>query len=174
MIVAGCAPGAASPSLTSQSAPTPARAEDSQGQYRLAFELAKSDWRTTEAITGEATLSLIGLSSVDFGASGSGPIQFSFDEIGGSRHEPGLGTPDCRLYRLEEGNPISSPIKKSGLGFGPSAQPSDFDRWFATDPLVHLPAGDWKITAIADVWKNICPVAGDQPLRAAVLIHVTA
>ena len=160
--------------MNRQTAPAPARAEVSQGQYRLVFELPKSDWRTSEAITGEATLSLIGLSSVDFGASGSGPIQFSFDEIGGSRHEPGLGTPDCRLYRLEEGAPISSPIKKSGLGFGGDAQPSDFVRWFATDPLVHLPAGDWKITATANVWKNICPVTGDQPLRAAVVIHVAA
>jgi len=119
-----------------------------------------------------ATLSLVGSDPIDFGSSGSGPIMFAFDEIGGSRHVAGTGTPDCRSYRLEAGQTITSPIKKWGMGYGGDAQPSDFDRWFETDPTVHLPAGEWTITATAIVWPGVCPTAGTVTLRAAVSVHV--
>jgi hypothetical protein len=169
--VAGCAAGTASSSATGATSTTPARAEDTQGPYRLVIELPRTDWHASDAITGEATLSLVGSDGVVFGSSGSGPIAFAFDEVGGSRHVQGLMTPDCRSYRLEAGKPISSPIKKSGV-YSADALPSDFNRWFMTDPLVHLPAGDWKITAIALVSSGICPASDDLTLHAAVLVHV--
>jgi hypothetical protein len=177
LVVVGCSGGTSASTAPGQAAaspaPTPAQATDTQGKYRLVFELPRTDWRASDAITGEATLSLIGADAVDFGASGSGPLAFSFEEIGGSRHVDGHGTPDCRGYRLEAGKPVFSPIKKSG-GYSADAPPSDFNRWFMTDPLVHLPAGDWTITAIADVWAGICPVPSERPLRAAIRVHVTA
>ena len=173
LAVIGCSATTPTPANPSQAVPTPAQATDTQGSYRLVFELPRTDWRASDAITGEATLSLIGSGSADFGSSGSGPIAFAFEEIGGSRLVYGHGTPDCRSYRLEAGKPVSSPIKKSG-GYSADAPPSDFNRWFMTDPVVHLPAGDWTITAIADVWAGICPVPSERPLRAAILVHVTA
>jgi hypothetical protein len=45
---------------------------------------------------------------------------------------------------------------------------------FATDPQVHLPAGDWRITATAAVFRELCPGSGDLTLTAAVVVHVTA
>src|SRR5450759_545244 len=138
LVVAGCAAGNTTSTAPSQAtltpAPTPAQATDTQGRYRLVFEMPRTDWRASDAITGQATLSLIGSDAVDFGASGSGPIAFSFEEIGGSRSVGGHGTPDCRGYRLEAGKPVSSPLKKSG-GYSGDAAPSDFNRWFMTDPL---------------------------------------
>ena len=72
LVVAGCAAGANASTAPSQAAltpaPTPAQATDTQGQYRLVFELPRTDWRASDAITGEATLSLIGADAVDFGA----------------------------------------------------------------------------------------------------------
>jgi hypothetical protein len=173
VVVAGCAAGTASPSITGSTSTTPVRAEDTQGQYELVFELPRTDWHASDVITGEATLSLIGSGVANFGSSGSGPLAFAFDEVGGSRHVQGLMTPDCRSYRLEAGKPISSSIKKSGV-YSSGAPPSDFGRWFMTDPVVHLPAGDWKITAMALVSSGICPGPDDITLHAAVLVHVTA
>ncbi len=170
LAAAGCEPGpTAGPTIT-----TPARAEDSQGSFRLAFEMPKANWQTTEAITGHAWLTNIGPEAVDYGTPGGGPIFFSFDQLDGPRHVDGRGPPNCTFPRLEAGQQVSSPIRKSGPGFDPSAQPSDFDRWFSTDALVHLPPGLWKITAMAQVWHAICPVAADRPLLAAIAIRVTA
>lgn len=173
LVVAGCATGPASPSAIGRASTTPARAVDSQGQYQLVFELPRTDWRASDAITGEATLSLIGSDGVDFGASGSGPIAFAFDEVGGSRHVGWTLTADCRLYHLNAGQSISSPIKKSGEYSG-DAPPSDFNRWFMTDPLIHLPAGDWTITATVDPSSWPCSASVRYSLHAAVLVHVTA
>ena len=139
----------------------------------MVFELPKSEWHASEAITGQATFSVIGSAAVYYGSSTSGPILFAFDQLDGDRHMSGPETADCRWRRLEPGIPVSSPIRKAG-GYGPSAQPSDFDRWWATDPAIHLPPGEWRITAIAKAWHATCPGQGDLTLHAAVVLHVSA
>jgi hypothetical protein len=124
-------------------------------------------------ITGEATLSVIGTKRVEYGTPGGGPIFFSFDQLDGDRQIEGRGPPNCTWRTLESGQPISQPIEKSGTGFGPSARPSDFDRWFATDPEVHLPPGWWRITAAVQAWHATCPGPGDLSLHAAVVVRVS-
>jgi hypothetical protein len=173
LLVAACATSVASPSATGPTSTTPARAVDNHGQYQLVFELPRKDWRASDAITGEATLSLIGSDGVDFGASGSGPIAFSFDEVGGSRHAGWTLTADCQPYHLDAGQSISAPIKKSG-GYSEDASPTDFNRWFLTDPLVHLPVGDWTITGVAYLSTWPCSASVQYSLHAAVVVHVTA
>ncbi|MGD0122641.1 MAG: hypothetical protein ABSC46_08790 [Candidatus Limnocylindrales bacterium] len=174
IVASACGLGPVPPASAGPTTSVPARAEDSQGSFRLVLELPKTEWHTNEAITGEATLSVIGSEAVYYGSSGSGPILFSFDQLDGNRHMSGPETADCRWRRLEPGIPVSSPIRKSGPGFGPDAKPSDFDRWWATDPEIHLPPGEWRITAIAEAWHAICPGPGDLALRAAIVLHVSA
>jgi hypothetical protein len=177
LMVAGCS-GSTGPTATPSpagptSSPTPAQATDTQGKYHLVFELPKTDWRTTEAITGQATLSVVGSAGVDFGASGGGPLAFSFDEVGGSRHIHWVMTADCTTYRLDPGAPMSSPIKKSG-GADTSDPNYEFYRSFFADPLVHLPAGDWTITAVASLVDGAGCSGGSYTLNAPVTVHVTA
>ena len=167
LVVVGCSGGA------SQTAATPAQATDTQGKYRLVFELPASDWRASDAITGRATLSVVGSTGVDFGSSGQGPLAFQFDEVGGSRHMGGSMTADCVTYRLDPGTPISSQIKKSGGA--DTADPNyDFYRSFFAEALVHLPAGDWTITAIASLVEGTLCSGASYTLKAAVVVHVTA
>lgn len=177
LVVVGCAAGNTTSTAPSQAAltpaPTPAQATDTQGQYRLVFELPRTDWRASDAITGEATLSLIGADAVDFGASGMGPLAFGFDEVGGNRHVGWTMTADCKSYHLDAGQSISSPLKKSG-GYSADAAPSDFNRWFMTDPLVHLPAGDWTITAVASLVDGSYCSGAYYTLKTTVVVHVTA
>jgi hypothetical protein len=167
LVVAGCSGGA------SQTAATPAQATDTQGRYQLVFELPRTDWQTTDSITGLATLSLVGSGSSDFGASGEGPLAFGFDDVGGNRHVGWTMTADCKNYHLDAGQPMSAPIKKSG-GYSADAAPYDFNRWFMTDPLVHLPEGDWTITAFASLVDGSFCSGAYYTLKAAILVHVTA
>jgi hypothetical protein len=177
LVVAGCSGGTSASTAPGQAAaspaPTPAQATDTQGQYRLVFELPQTDWRASDPITGEATLSLIGADAVDFGASGMGPLAFGFDEIDGNRHVGWTMTADCRNYHLDAGQSMSSPIKKSGT-YSATAAPYDFNRWFMTDPLVHLQAGDWTITAIASLVDGSYCSGAYYTLKTTVVVHVTA
>ncbi len=163
VVVAGCGAG------TAQSAAT-GRAVDSTGQYQLVFEMPRTDWHAGDSITGTATLSFTGSGGTDIATSGSGPIAFDFDQVGGTHHVVGLGTPDCRIGRLNAGQSISSPLGKSGVDY--DRTDADFSRSFFADPLVHLPAGDWKITAVASLMQQSCGPPSDV-LRASLLVHVT-
>jgi hypothetical protein len=169
----GCSATTPTRAAPSQAAPTPAQATDTQGHYQLVFELPKTDWRASDSITGLATLSLIGSGSVDFGSSGSGPIGFGFDEVGGSRQMGPIWTADCRSGRLDAGQPKTSQITKSGgfIGEDPNVA---FYRSFFADPLVHLPAGDWTITAVASLVEGTACSGASYTLKVALLVHVTA
>jgi hypothetical protein len=177
LVVVGCSGGntaSATPSPAGPTpSPTPARATDTQGHYRLDFELPQTDWHTTDSITGLATLSLVGSGSADFGSSFSGPFFFNFAELSGTRHVDGTMTLDCKSYRLDAGRPMSSPIFKSGAYSG-DAPPSDFNRSFLEDRVVHLPAGDWTITAVANFVDGEGCSGASYTLKAAVVVHVTA
>lgn len=177
LVVAGCAAGNTPSTAPSQAtvtpAPTPVRATDTQGRYQLVFELPRTDWQTTDSITGQATLSLVGSGGVDFGSSGGGPIGFGFAEVGGSRQMGPAWTADCRFDRLVAGQPKTSQITKSGgfIGEDPNVA---FYRSFFADPLVHLPAGDWTITAVANFVEGSGCSGASYTLKAAILVHGTA
>jgi hypothetical protein len=172
LVVAGCSATTPTPAAPTP-VPTPAQATATQGRYQLVFELPKTDWRASDSITGLATLSLIGSGGVDFGSSGSGPIGFGFDEVGGSRQMGPAWTADCTSRRLDAGQPKTSQITKSGgfIGEDPNV---DFYRSFFADPLVHLPAGDWTITAVASFVEGTLCSGASYTLKAAILVHVSA
>lgn len=96
-------------------------AVDTQGAFRLTFSLTRATYHATEAISGTATLSVTNGSTAPIAASGDGPLGFSFDEVGGTRHMGTLWHLDCRGYSVGPGSPIASPVKK-GAG------------WSAEDP----------------------------------------
>src|SRR5664280_401051 len=133
LVVVGCSGGntaSATPSPAGPTpSPTPAQATDTQGKYRLVFELPASDWRASDAITGRATLSVVGSAGVDFGSSGQGPLAFQFDEVGGSRHMGGSMTADCVTYRL---------ARRSEVDAG---GPNDRERRPAGDGVARPPVG---------------------------------
>ncbi len=182
LAVIGCSATAATPTTApSPAAPTPAQATDTQGPYRLVFELPQTDWHTADSITGTATLSFVGAGGVDYVAWDDRPLYFSIEEVGGSRRIVGMIlSTECGGHHLDAADPVTSPITKAG-SYTMNGPDSDFYRSFFDDPLLHLPAGDWTITAIAsfaavaqsggcgDSFRSIGPM-----LKAAVTVHVTA
>src|SRR3954454_25100406 len=148
--VLGCSSAHATRIATASStrgATLSSHAENVQGRFRLVFDLPKDSWTTGEAIDGDAVLTVIGSGGVNVSGSGGGLIGFAFHEVGGKRRVDPTWSADCGPYRLDHG--ASTQIKKSGA-FDPAEPDADFYGSFFADPQVHLPPGDWIISAVAD------------------------
>jgi hypothetical protein len=161
------------------SAPTPAatfavvpvRTQVTDDHYELVLELPKSTWHTNEVITGRATLHLVTPTTMTVWGSGGGLLGFKYSEVGGDKKLDWLRTMDCGATDLAAGRPVVSPLTKSG-GYSADAPPTDFYRVWGEDPLIHLPVGDWKISAVTDFTEVNCGGDLRHNLEATVVIHV--
>ena len=171
VVLAGCAGGSEPPVGSPASGPA-GRASDTQGAFQLTFELPRTTFRAGEPIEGRATLAVIGGVALPFGSSGTGPFTFTFAEIGGRRNVGGLMTADCAPYRLAPGRPMTSAITKSG-GWSGDDPEAPFYRAFLADPVVSLPAGDWRITAGATLVEGEGCSGASRNLEAPITVHVT-
>ena len=81
-------------------------------------------------------------------------------------------TADCAPYRLEPGRPLTSAITKSG-GYSADDPNAAFYRAFLADPVVSLPAGDWRITAGASLVEGEGCSGASRNLSAPITVHVT-
>jgi hypothetical protein len=161
----GCVSGPAGPS------PAPPSARTVDGSFTLTFEMAKSAWAPSEAIQGSATLSYAGSGRLELWSSGAGPLNFGYAEVGGNRNMGPAWTADCKQASIEPGSPIASALGKSG-GWNGEDPNAPFYRSFFADPQVHLPAGDWDVTAVASFSEGACGGVQHE-LKATIRIHVT-
>ena len=123
-------------------------ASSTEGDYRLEFSVPHLGWKTGDAISGQADLELVG--SLPTTVSGAGElIIYSFSEVGGTREYGPLSLLDCGPIPLDPATPLGVALYKQGAVTA-SGGDADFQRAFMADPQVHLPAGTWDITAIAD------------------------
>ena len=165
LILAACASSAPSPTSS------PATAEDGEGPFLLVFTLPRTTWSAGESIEGGSRLALSALGPVTIVGSGGGVLGFGFAEVGGHRQMGPAMTADCRQYRIAVDEPIVSPIAKSG-GFSTDGPDAAFYRSFFADPLVHLPPGEWDITAIAEFAEDECG-GPTHSLKATIRVLVT-
>ncbi len=171
-IVLGACAEQTPPSPVSSSVDVAQRASDVQGAFQLTFELPRTTYRAGEAIEGQATLGVVGGSAVAFGSSGGGPFVFDVAEVGGLRRVGGAMTADCAPYRLEPGRPMVSAIIKSG-GYSADDPEAAFAQAFLDgNPVVSLPAGDWRITAGASLVEGEGCSGASRSLAAPIVIHV--
>jgi hypothetical protein len=172
-LVVGACDGSSAPSPATASPDGPAqRVSDVQGAFQLTFELPRTTFRAGEPIDGLATLGVIGDGAIAFGSSGGGPFVFDFAEIEGGRHVGGVMDGACAAYRLEPGRPMTSEITKSGA-FSAEDPEAAFYRTFLSDPVVSLPAGDWRITAAAALVEGKGCSGASRNLAAPITVRVT-
>ena len=77
--------------------------------------------------------------------SGSGPMTFGFQEIGGGRRAMGgVMTSDCGMKEFPAGQAVAIPLGKSG-GWNGDDPNAAFYRAWVKDPLLHLPIGHWQM-----------------------------
>ena len=74
-------PGAENPPTKASDA----QATDIDGRFQLNFSLPQASYRTTDAITGEAALSVTDGKDARIGGPGAGPLGFTFVEVAGTR-----------------------------------------------------------------------------------------
>jgi hypothetical protein len=124
------------------------------------------DVRTTLTWTGPAPRATIW-------GSGMGPVGFLYEELTGrKRTVGGVMTADCAQHLYDRGVVTPIPIGKS-VGWSEDDPDAPFLREFARDPLLHLPAGRWRISA--DLDGLLAPCDADAPaikLQAVLEIGV--
>jgi len=169
-LLAACSPAPSGP--TPAPSVSGASAADVQAPYLLTLELPSATWKADQPITGRATLALVQGSGVDLGGSGGGLLYFEYASVDGAHHVEGAMTADCRAYRLEPGAPMTAPLSHSG-GFYPEQPDYAFNKAFLTAPDVRLPAGDWKISAVAEFVEGQGCSGASRTIRSTVTIHVT-
>jgi hypothetical protein len=180
LVLAACTTGAPSstPTPGSTSGPSadgsqPGHAEERLGRYRLAFDLPRTTWNATEAIAGQATLELVDGSPVQLSGSGGGLLVFEFAGVDTRLHVQPVSPGSCMFpYPLAADAPIVSPITKSGA-YSPDQPDASFYASFFADPIVHLPPGEWEVTAIATFEEVRDCGAPTHAMRATVHLHVT-
>jgi hypothetical protein len=174
LLLAACAvPAPSSPRAPTAVVPGNAvQAVAAQGRFQLTFTLRKVVWRTDEAIDGEARLGLAGGPDVGVGGSGGGLMAFDFAEVGGNRVLGSAMTADCRPYTLSAVQPASTGLTKSG-GWSEDDPNAAFYRAFFADPLIHLPAGDWDVTAEAVFVEGQGCDGDPHTIKATIRVHVT-
>jgi len=92
--------------------------------------------------------------------------------VGGTRRVDPVWTADCAQHLLEPATPIGSQLTKSGA-VADTDPNAGFLRTFFADPLLHLPAGTWDITAIAQFIEAPACASGTRTMKATERITVT-
>jgi hypothetical protein len=165
---AGSTPSSTLPSSDANAAPA---AEDVEGPFHLEFTLPRTTWSAGESIEGQSQLSLVGGERVTIVGSGAGVLGFGFAEVGGHRQMGPAWRADCAIHVVAADRPIVSPIRKSG-GYSDDQPDAAFYRAFFGDPLVHLPVGEWDITAVAEFAEQECGGPA-HALEATIRVRVT-
>ncbi|MBA2381029.1 MAG: hypothetical protein H0V73_02870 [Chloroflexi bacterium] len=99
--------------------------------------------------------------------SGTGPVTFAFQEIGGTKRVMGGAmTADCGMTEFPSGAAVSVPFRKSGGWAGEDPNSAFYQAWFK-DPLLHLPAGHWQVRIDLGGYLTPCD-ANSKALAATV------
>jgi hypothetical protein len=149
----------------------PGHAEVVEGNFQLVFDLPKTVWHASEAITGTATLTIHGVDSVVVTGSGSGIVGFRYHSAGGDKHADWIWTADCGRHTLTAASPLVISLSKTPA-YSSDAAPTDFYRLFAMDPEIHLPAGEWVITALTQFSDGPMCDGIHYEMEAPITIHV--
>lgn len=169
LLLVACGPAQGTPAPSAQPG---AHAAQLQAPYLVTLDLPRDTWKAGEPITGAATLSLVQGAGADIGGSGGGLLAFEYASLDGLHQVEPVWTLDCHAFRLVADAPMTAPLSHSG-GFAPELPDFEFLRTFLTAPDVRLPAGDWKISAIADFVEGQDCSGASRTITATLTIHVT-
>jgi hypothetical protein len=168
VVLAGC--GKAEPT-SSEASPVALRAEDAG--WVLDVRLPSTTLAAVNAIPLETTVTWNGADpqSTIWG-SGSGVVTFAYMEIGGGgRSMGGVMNSDCRPHSFTRGVPVAV---QPGKGWATTGEDPNiaFYRAWAADPVLHLPAGRWRIVVGAEGMLAPCD-ANAPKLKLSIPIELT-
>jgi hypothetical protein len=150
--------------------PDPISTTTTQGRFVLVFTIDRTTVHPTDAISGASKVMLLTPGAATVTGS-SNLVVFEFTEVGGSgRDVVPIRSSDCQPQQVASKEPLVTPITKSGTV--PAGPDADWYTQFLADPVVHLPKGDWDITAIADFYDGLGCSGAHYDLQATVRVHV--
>ncbi|HUQ44938.1 MAG TPA: hypothetical protein VM451_11105 [Candidatus Limnocylindria bacterium] len=170
VLVAACGPGTTTPADVT---PDPQTASAQSGRFTVTFTVDRTTLRTGDSVTGHADLSVIA------GNSGllSGPNEiftFEFVEVGGQQRRALPASDDlCAPHQIGLDSPLTTPIYKSSGVAGDADPNAAFLREFLPGEAIHLPAGEWDITAIAGFVDGRACAGQPFSIRTTVRVHVS-
>lgn len=156
-----------------QSDPDPLGVEHSTGASDHLFELeitAPATWTAGKPVEVGGTLTYVGKEpAVTVTGSGSGLVFWGAEQLDGPIHAEPAWTFDLRHYDFETDDIESHSFTKSGA-FATDGPDAEFwSAWF-DDPELRLPAGTWRIYALARY--GLPGARGENELMADVQIQI--
>lgn len=138
-----------------------------EAPFALELVVGKARYAPDQPIEAQATLHFLGPEGrIEISGSGDGPIFFRLEEVDGPRDMGPAWSDDCASHTIA--GTVTRPFIKGG-GWSADDPNAAFYRAFFADPLFRLPAGRWRISAIADFYA----MPGRPDLRCGDAQHWT-
>lgn len=145
----GAADASASPTIEPSTGPVLAFVEDKAFRFELFTPHA---WFTSDQrIDPVARITYLGPAASVTISHAASPVLFTLREVGGTREMGGAMDQPCLRTTLRQGEPMEYAFTKSG-----TPNEGGFDGAWYQDPVLRLPAGRWRITAMFDVFVGEC------------------
>lgn len=139
----GPSQNAASPEATANTDPVSRSVED--GVFQLNLTTPRGTYGPNDAIEPVATVTYLGPNGQTTMYHASSPVGFLIEEIGGARQMDGGMDLPCLRTAVQTSAPLAYPFEKAGT------TEHGFDAAWYRDPVLHLPAGTWRVRAYFDV-----------------------
>ena len=146
-------------------------AVDRQGPFSLTMTVERTLYQVDEPIDAVATFAYSGPKAwEELSGSGSGPILFGIEQRDGPIDNGFWQHDDCKRHVLERDGPLIQAFQK-GAAFGADDPMADFWRDYVADPILRLPAGHYRLTAL--VALAVGQGCGGPPLDLRASVEVT-
>lgn len=173
MLAVGC--NSTAPPSPAATAPL-AVARDASFELTVGLAVPVAGFKSGDPIPIDAAYQFLGPEpSLVAGSAYPSGVYFSLEQLDGPLDQAG-GVNDlmCLSTPLTQGVLVHVPFYKSGAYSASDPNAAFWDRYFA-DPMLRLPAGQWRITAHLDASLGLAgvPCAGEaHTLAASVTFHV--
>jgi hypothetical protein len=135
--------GDVSPEPTANTDPVSRSVVD--GVFQLDLTTPHGTYGPDDAIEPVATVTYLGPNGETTMYHASSPVGFLIEEIGGTRQMDGGMDQPCLRTAVQKNVPLAYPFEKAGT------TEHGLDAAWYRDPILHLPAGSWRIRAYLDV-----------------------
>lgn len=139
-----------------------------EADFRLTIKSPRTQWAAGEPIEVSSDLTYIGPSGeVIISGSGGGVVAFAMEHLDGPLDQDAGFDADCARHEYTTGVTQVVPFQKSG-GYTNDDPNLAFWQRFFRDPLLRLPGGHWRLSAVADFAEGADCTGPSRSIRASI------